>query len=933
MFNAWKANPTAVHSSWDQYFKSNPTLEKPAQGQSTSQMQNRIQVGVHAQRILSTFRKYGHFHANLDPLGLKTKDFRKELVLSRLGVTEEDLDLPVTKADIDTALSADSKETLDDGYTLRDLIHNLETSYCGHVGVEYMHIQDRVQCNWIRTSIEKNIFTKSLDDNTYTPTKEERLSCLDRLTWGTLFEEFLGEKFQDKRFGCDGAEVIIPGLKTLIDHGADLGIEDMIIGMAHRGRLNVLANVLRKPIELILHEFQKGTVTRDEVASGDVKYHLGVECERPTKGGKKVHLSLVPNPSHLETVNPVVEGSVAAVQQRKTGDKQSKVMSILIHGDGSFAGQGVVYETITLSSLPKYSTGGTIHVIINNQISFTTNPSDACPSEYCTDVARAAGAPVFHVNGDDPDAVCRVFEIAVEWRQKFNKDVVVDIVCYRRFGHNEVDQPAFTQPLMYQAISKHPKTLSIYSQKLIQEGLITAPQFDQMKKDVRAFLDKYFDESVVFSGESQEKVFNSHWQQQNKTVQPFASTGIDDQVLKTVGKALVTLPKNFTPHPTLGKQLSIKKKMLDSEEDIDWGTAEALAFGSLVVEGHEVRISGQDAERGTFAHRNAVLHDYVTAAEYTPLCNIEGTKSHFAVKNSFLSEYAALGYELGYSLESPDALVIWEAQFGDFANGAQIIFDQFVASCEQKWGRYSGLVMLLPHGMDGMGPEHSSARLERFLQLSDQSDEQFCSEWTPAQLRDTNIIVANLTTPANIFHALRRQIHSEFKKPLVIMSPKSLLRHPLVKSPVADFGPGTELRRVIPEIDPDLAPDNAIVRVLFCSGKVFYDLFEERKANGIKNVAIIRVEQLAPFPSDLVAAQVKRYPNAEIVWCQEEHMNHGAWTYMFFMFKMVFKHIQSTQKELVYIGRPTSASPATGSAKKHVKEHAILLHSAFQLKL
>jgi len=935
MYRAWKSDPTSVHSSWANLFQSGtaPTPSPQAQTPISSESINSsITVGVMAQKILRAYRKYGHFHAKLDPLGLKERTLRKELMISRFGVTDDDFKKVLTINDILTSQVPGSEVTLEEGYTLGNLIENLEASYCGNIGAEYMHIQDRVQCNWLRTRLEKHIFTVSTEDNFYTPSKEDRINCLDRLIWATSFEEFLQIKFQDKRFGCDGAEVIIPGMKTLIDSAADFGIEDVMIGMAHRGRLNMLANVVRKPIPAIFYEFKAGTAIGDE-RTGDVKYHLGVSCVRPTRSEKRVYLSLVPNPSHLEAVDPVVEGMTAARQYSKNDTTQSKVMSVLIHGDGSIAGQGVVYETITMSGLPKYTTGGTIHVIINNQISFTTDPIDECPSEYCTDVALTNGAPVFHVNGDDPDAVSFIFRLAAEWRQTFNKDIVIDIVCYRRFGHNEVDQPAFTQPLMYQRIAKHPKTVDIYAKKLMANGLLTQNEYDQMRKSVREKLEEYFTESLNYDNEKLkgDEVFNSHFEKKGST-KFFQPTGISDETFDAVAQALVTIPEDFTMHPILLKQLVKQKKSFDTGEALDWATAEAMAFGSLLIDGYEVRLSGQDAERGTFGHRNAVLHDQKNENEYTPLAHIRGATQSFQVKNSFLSEYAALGYELGYSLESPNALVIWEAQFGDFANGAQIIIDQFVTSCEQKWGRFTPLVMLLPHGMDGMGPEHSSCRLERFLQMSDQDDRTFVPEFTPDSIRDTNLIVVNCTTPANFFHALRRQIYSDWKKPLIVASPKLLLRHPEVKSSKQDFAPGTHMIRVIPETSNDLVADDKIERVLFCSGKVYYDLTTERKSKDIKNIALVRIEQLAPFPFDLVAKEIQKYPNAEITWCQEEHMNHGAWTYMFFNFQTTLKHIGRSQTNPNYIGRVTSASPATGSSKQHAKEQALLMQQAFDLK-
>eukprot|EP01126_Amoeba_proteus_P043786 TRINITY_DN4829_c0_g1_i14.p1 TRINITY_DN4829_c0_g1~~TRINITY_DN4829_c0_g1_i14.p1 ORF type:complete len:727 (-),score=161.03 TRINITY_DN4829_c0_g1_i14:104-2284(-) len=705
-------------------------------------------------------------------------------------------------------------------------------------------------------------------------------------------------------------------MKTLADHAAELGVKSIVLGMAHRGRINVLANLVRKPLETIFSEFQIGTQTIGGLATGDVKYHLGVSYNRPTRSGKLLHLSLLPNPSHLETVNPVVEGMVAAKQFLAGDDGVKETMPLLIHGDGSFAGQGVVFETIMMTGLPKYSTGGTIHVIINNQISFTTDPPDARPGEYCTDVALTIEAPIFHVNGDDPDAVCWVFQLAAEWRQKFHKDIVVDVVCYRRFGHNEIDQPSFTQPLMYKAIANHPKTLEIYSKSLIHSGIITAEEYTTMKSKVNAILDAAFEKSKTTKHRT--SWLSTQWQGV-KNLEPIdlLCTGITRELFNRVGKALYTIPPSFKAFPMIrSKLLPAKQAAIKSGKGVDWATAEGLAFGSLLCDGFHVRLSGQDVERGTFSHRHAVLHDQDTNQLYLPLNHIEGKIGKLSITNSFLSEYAELGYELGFSLELPNALVVWEAQFGDFSNGAQIILDQFISSAEQKWLRQTGIVLLLPHGMEGMGPEHSSARLERFLQMSDQNNQEFISGDSDQATQFCNWVVMNITTPANFFHALRRQVIRGFRKPLIVMSPKSLLRHPLVKSDWEEFSIDRTVKRVIPEVSESLVPQTSISRLIFCSGKVFYDLFEERAKREVRNIAIVRIEELAPFPFGPVCDQVNLYPQAEVVWCQEEHMNQGAWNYVYFFFETVFKHTKQ-DKELKYVGRPPAASPATGNGKHH----------------
>eukprot|EP01125_Pyxidicula_operculata_P002765 TRINITY_DN125_c0_g2_i1.p1 TRINITY_DN125_c0_g2~~TRINITY_DN125_c0_g2_i1.p1 ORF type:complete len:997 (-),score=267.81 TRINITY_DN125_c0_g2_i1:88-3078(-) len=937
MYEAWKEDPESVHVSWKTYF-SNVEKDVPAGdafalppslgGEVSFQAEDSrsFKLGVKVQQLIRAYQVMGHNKANLDPLGLMERPDVKELNLESYGLTESDLDTVVNLESDNITYGFLTGKSL----TVRQIVDALKDSYCNTMGIEYMHIQDRQKCNWLRERIENR-------KNTYVVSKEDRKNLYDRLAWASLFEQYLQKKFTEKRFGCDGGEVMIPGLKTLVDYSADLGVEDIVFGMAHRGRLNVLANVLRKPYSKIFHEFTWGTTTRDDFASGDVKYHLGTSYDRPTRNGKNIHLCLVANPSHLEAVNPVVEGKVAAKQYYSKDKEQKKVMAVLIHGDASFVGQGVVYESIQMSGLPKYTTGGTLHVIINNQIGFTTDPVDSRPGQYCTDVMKSAGAPIFHVNADDPDMVIWVMKLAVEYRQTFHDDVVVDIICYRRHGHNEIDQPKYTQPLLYQTIDKHPTTLDIYAKKLVAEGVASKEEINDMNKAVLDGLEKHFEEAKNpdKSGESTiNDWLSSRWEgfKGPKQLARIKNTGITNSLFDQVARALYEVPQGFTLHPNLSKMMQQKKEMLTTGQDIDWATAEALAFGSLLVEGFHVRLSGQDVERGTFSHRHAVLHDQKTGQEYVPLNNIPEQKSLLSIKNSFLSEYAALGYELGFSLEDPNALIMWEAQFGDFANGAQIIIDQFISSGEQKWMRQSGLTLLLPHGFEGQGPEHSSARLERFLQMSDQDLDNIppMDINHRTQIQRSNWQIVNCTTPANYFHVLRRQLHREFRKPLIVFTPKSLLRHPLCKSPRTafdDVGDDTRFIRLYPEVDQNLLPNNDIKRVIFCTGKVYYDLYEERKKLGVKDVVICRVEQLAPFPFDHVAREISNYPNAQVTWVQEEPKNMGAYTFCYFNLKTTLRSLND-KRNVHYIGRPSSASPATGSNKIHVKEQAKLVSDA-----
>lgn len=742
---------------------------------------------------------------------------------------------------------------------------------------------------------------------------------------------------------------MIPGMKEMFDRAADRGVESIVIGTAHRGRLNVLGNVVRKPLRQIFSEFSGGTKPADEVGytgSGDVKYHLGTSYDRPTRGGKTIHLSVVANPSHLEAVNPVVVGKTRAKQYYSNDTDRTKNMGVLVHGDGSFAGQGVVFETLHLSALPNFTTGGTIHIVINNQLAFTTEPTAGRSSQYCTDVAKALDAPIFHVNGDDTEAVIHVCELAAEWRQTFHTDVVVDLVCYRRFGHNEIDEPTFTQPTMYQVIRNHPATLDIYQQKLLESGHITKEDIERMEKKINSILQEEFENSKDYVPRKRDWL-SAYWAgfKSPEQISRIRNTGVKPEILQRVGQAVSTLPENFKPHRAVKRIYDQRALSIETGEGVDWALAEALAFATLIVEGNHVRLSGQDVERGTFSHRHAVVHDQETGELYCPLDHIimNQNEEMFTVSNSSLSEFAVLGFELGYSMENPNSLVLWEAQFGDFANGAQVIFDNFLSSGESKWLRLAGLVCLLPHGFDGQGPEHSSARLERYLQMSDDNP-YIIPEMDPTlrkQIQECNWQVVNVTTPANYFHVLRRQIHRDFRKPLIVMSPKSLLRHKDCKSHLSEFDDvighpgfdkqGTRFKRLIKDQNNHKEVEEGINRLILCSGKVYYELDEERRKMDRKDVAICRVEQLCPFPFDTVQRELKRYPRAEIVWCQEEPMNMGAYSYIHPRLSTAMIALgRGTMEDIKYVGRAPSAATATGFHSAHVQEQTGLVKKAMQ---
>ncbi len=856
---------------------------------------------IRAIMLIRAYRIRGHMLARLDPLGLERRDPHPELDPATYGFSE---------ADYDRSIFIDNVLGLGDTATLGEIVSVLRDTYCGTIGVEFMHMGDPEQKRWIQERIE------GIRNQTEFTAKGKR-AILERLTAAETFERFLDRKYTGtKRFGIEGAEAAIPALEQIIKRGGQLGIREIVIGMPHRGRLNVLANFMGKPYAAMFSEFQGNAAHPDDVqGSGDVKYHLGTSSDREFDG-TSVHLSLTANPSHLEAVNPVVLGKVRAKQmQRKhlpREEQMSEVMGLLMHGDAAFAGQGLVGETLLLSELRGYRTGGTIHFVVNNQIGFTTSPQYSRSSPYPTDVAKTIQAPIFHVNGDDPEAVVHVARIATEFRQRFKKDVVIDMFCYRRHGHNEADEPAFTQPLMYRKIAKHPTTRASYAERLAAEGVITADEGDRMVGEFQAHLESQFEAAKGY------KPNKADWLEGKWSGMEIASgedrrgeTSVSMEALRTVGAALTRVPDNFNLHRTLRRILDNKRKAIESGANLDWATAEALAFGTLLLEGTPVRLSGQDSGRGTFSHRHAVLIDQETEDRYVPLSNVGDDQALFEVIDSPLSEAGVLGFDYGFSLAEPNALVCWEAQFGDFANGAQVIIDQFISSGESKWLRMSGLVLLLPHGYEGQGPEHSSSRIERFLQLSAEDNWQVC----------------NLTTPANYFHVLRRQMRRPFRKPLVIATPKSLLRHKLAVSSLADLGPNTTFHRILPESGA-VASDDRIKRVVLCSGKVYYDLLEEREKRGVRDVALIRVEQLYPFPKRTIEKELQRYRNAEVVWCQEEPKNMGAWWFIEHRIEDALSAIEVAAKRPRYVGRPEAASPATGLYKRHNLEQAKLVETA-----
>ncbi|XP_060869781.1 2-oxoglutarate dehydrogenase complex component E1 isoform X5 [Metopolophium dirhodum] len=957
MYNAWLADPKSVNVSWDTFFKNcdagaqpgaayqaPPSLAPPGKNEVLLSsllpgLQNTTAIGgtfsekmiddhLAVQAIIRSYQVRGHFVSQIDPLGFTNAD----LVNARKKGRPHDVVLrqhSIEEADMERVFKLPSTTFIggkENALPLKEILNRLENTYCRSIGVEFMFINSLEQCNWIRQRME----TPGIMEME----KEQKRLILARLTRATGFESFLARKWSsEKRFGLEGCEILIPAMKQVIDKSTDYGVESVIMGMPHRGRLNVLANICRKPLSQIFTQF--AALEAEDDGSGDVKYHLGTYIERLNRAtNKNVRLAVVANPSHLEAVDPVVQGKTRAEQFYRGDGEGKKVMSLLLHGDAAFCGQGVVYETFHLSDLPDYTTHGTIHIVVNNQIGFTTDPRHSRSSPYCTDVARVVNAPIFHVNSDDPEAVMHVCNIAAEWRNVFHKDVVIDLVSYRRYGHNEIDEPMFTQPIMYKVIKKTPPVLDKYAEKLIEEKVVTKEEV----KDVWDKYDKICEEAYTASRKETTIKYkdwlDSPWSGffEGKDPLKASKSGVKEETLTHIGKRFSSPPPNaaeFVIHRGIERILKARMQMVENRT-VDWALGEAMAFGSLLKDGVHVRLSGQDVERGTFSHRHHVLHhQLVDKATYRPLCNLYPDQASYTVCNSSLSEFAVLGFELGFSMTNPNALVCWEAQFGDFNNTAQCIIDQFIGSGQAKWVRQSGLVMLLPHGLEGMGPEHSSARLERFLQMSSDDPDYFppeSDEFAVRQLHDINWIVANCSTPASYFHILRRQIALPFRKPLIMMTPKSLLRHPEAKSSFDEMNEDTEFLRIIPE--KGTAADNAcnVKRLIFCSGRVYYDLTKAREErNLVDTVAIARVEQISPFPFDLVKQECAKYPNADILWSQEEHKNQGPWPYV----QPRFHTVLNNTKTIGYAGRPTAASSATGSKMQHLKELKALLDRSF----
>jgi 2-oxoglutarate dehydrogenase E1 component len=853
-----------------------------AKGAPASDKETAVRNLIHA------YRSRGHLRAKTNPVR-ERKDRKERLNLADFGLSDSDLDTKFLQGEL---------LGLGQGATLREIVAALTSIYAGTVGFEFTYIRDPQILDWFQQKAEHGALA-------FNPDVEYKKRILKKLNEAVVFENFLHTKFLgQKRFSLEGGETTIPALDAIINRSAELGVKEVMIGMAHRGRLNVLANIMGKTYEQIFSEFE-GTATPDlTMGDGDVKYHMGYSSEVTTTNGEKVNLKLAPNPSHLEAVNPVVEGFVRAKIEHQYDGDYHQILPILIHGDAALAGQGIGYELTQMSQLEGYKTGGTIHFVINNQVGFTTDFEDARSSIYSTDLAKIIDAPVIHVNGDDPEAVVFAVRLATEYRQQFHADIFIDMVCYRRHGHNESDEPKFTQPTLYNVISKHPNPREVYNATLVQRGDVDAELASQMDKEFRdtlqARLDQVKQQPLPYKYQALENEWRTLRRSSNEDFDQSPETGISEEVVERVAKALTTIPENFRPIKQIDNLLKERRKMFYETRTLNWAAGELLAYGSLMSENHTVRVSGQDVQRGTFSHRHAVLHDAETSAPYNSLNHLEGEHQQLNIYNSLLSEYAVLGFEFGYAMANPTALVIWEAQFGDFANGAQTMIDQFIVSSESKWQRMNGIVMQLPHGYEGQGPEHSNARPERFLQLA----------------AENNIVVANITTPANFFHALRRQLTWSFRKPLVVMSPKSMLRNPLCVSPVEDFTSG----RFQEVLGDGFADAGQVEKVLLCSGKVYYDLLDEQQKSDRKDVAIVRLEQLHPFPKKQLDVELAKYPGAKVYWVQEEPENMGYWNYM----------VRFMRRELEdVVARKPSASPATGYNKVHVKEQKEIVARAF----
>jgi 2-oxoglutarate dehydrogenase E1 component len=918
LYGRFRDNPDAVDPSWRRFFaelkdddadllaelarpswKPAPAAATAAPALDEDALRRATGASIRALQLIRAYRVRGHLEADLDPLGLDRRPPQHELDYRSYGFSERDLDLEIY---INNLFGRERAN-------LREIVAILRRTYCGRIGVEYMHIQVPAERAFFQERFERPAPRPALG-------AAEKKAILATLTRAETFERFLDRRYTGtKRFGIEGAESLMPALEAILVHGAELGIDEVVIGMPHRGRLNVLANFVGKPLAAIFAEFQDHSTNPDHVhGSGDVKYHLGTSGDREIIG-ERVHLSLAANPSHLEAVDPVVLGKVRAKQQRAGDGARGRIAGILMHGDAAFAGQGLVAEALELSELAGFATGGTIHIIVNNQIGFTTSPKAARSSPYPSDVAKGVQAPILHVNGDDPEAVVAVARIAVEYRQEFAKDVVVDLFCYRRHGHNESDEPAFTQPVMYRAIASHRTTRQLYAQRLVDERVVGDAEVEAMAAGCLTELETQFEAAKGY------RPNKADWLEGAWTgLEPAPAgdwegdTGILVGRLQALGRALAQVPDGFRLNPKIARQLDAKRAAIEAGQGIDWATAEALAFASLCAEGTHVRISGQDSGRGTFSHRHAVLIDQESEARWIPIDHVSPGQAPFEIIDSPLSEAGVVGFEYGYSLADPATLVVWEAQFGDFANGAQVIIDQFLAAGEAKWLRMSGLVLLLPHGYEGQGPEHSSARIERYLQL--------CAE--------DNIQVCNLTTAANYFHALRRQIHRNFRKPLVVFTPKSLLRAREVMSALDEMAPGSAFRRVI-DAEARLGEDDEVRRVVLCSGKVYFDLAKARAEAGADRVAIVRVEQLYPFPAEALGCILARRRNAELVWCQEEPQNMGAWNFVDRRLEAALAGLDIAARRARFVGRAEAASPAAGLFKRHVEEQARLVAEALAI--
>jgi len=897
-YNLWLENPDSVDPTWRAFFQgfslgSNGTGLSAAAGIGATASIIDSSTQAQVLRLINAYRAHGHMQAHLDPLSPPPAPFPR-LNYQHFGLTETDLELSFSVGNFKEGGQM----------KLRSLISSLNETYCGHIGVEYLHMQDLDARDWLQARMEASHNRPSF-------TRGQKTRILRRLFKAELFEKFLHTRFVgQKRFSLEGGETMIAAFDALIEYCPELGVEEIVMGMAHRGRLSVLANILRKPFDVLFEQFSENYIPHSVGGDGDVKYHLGYEAELMTATSKTVEVRLAANPSHLEIVNPVVEGKARARQRIRGDVERRRVLPFLIHGDAAFAGQGVVPETLNFSQLPGYRTGGTVHFVINNQIGFTTLPADARSTRYCTDVAKMIEAPIFHVNGDDPEAVCYVTRLALEFRVRFQRDVVIDMYCYRRHGHNESDEPAFTQPTLYKKIAAHPLISTSYAERLDKEDTVNAAGAEAIKAEYTTAMDTAFDKAKaaetarLAAGEKTDPLRGSSAIYQPGYSHVPVPTGVSADVIDKVVAGLTKVPANFKVNPKIKRFLENRIQAHKENGPVDWGFGEALAYGTLLVEGIPIRLSGQDCERGTFSHRHAVLYDFETREKYVPLLNLDEKQERFCVYNSLLSEAAVLGFDYGYSLDYPKMLCIWEAQFGDFANGAQVVIDQFIASSESKWQRMSGMVLLLPHGYEGQGPEHSSARLERFLQL--------CAE--------DNMQVANITTPANYFHALRRQMKRDFRKPLVVMSPKSILRLPAATSKIDDFVTGS-----FQEIIDDPRTPQSAKRIILCSGKVYYDLDAYRVANKDADTAIVRIEQLYPLNRAKLAEIAAANTKAKLVWCQEESQNNGAWTYIAPQLEEIFG------RKAVYTGRDASASPAVGSLAVHKHELAAFLKDAFSI--